>query len=74
MKGDFHVRFCERLRLKCLCLLDRIKPSFGTNYLTLSKSQAAVPGGRNAISTPAQSPARYAQFEFTDAKRIISRY
>ncbi|MEO6328700.1 MAG: hypothetical protein ABIO55_07205 [Ginsengibacter sp.] len=36
----------------------RIKTSFGTYYLPLSKSQAAVPGGRNAISTPAQSPAR----------------
>ena len=22
MKGDFHVRFCEKLRLKCLGLLD----------------------------------------------------
>jgi len=38
-----------------------MKPGFGTNYLTLSKSQAAVPGGRNANSTPAQSPARYVQ-------------
>ena len=23
MKGDFQVRFCERLGLKCPCLLDR---------------------------------------------------
>ena len=23
MKGDFHVRFCERLKLKCFGLLDR---------------------------------------------------
>jgi len=22
MKGDFQVRFCEKLGLKCLCLLD----------------------------------------------------
>ncbi len=22
MKGDFHVRFCERLKLKCFGLLD----------------------------------------------------
>ncbi len=22
MKGDFHVRFCEKLGLKCPCLLD----------------------------------------------------
>jgi hypothetical protein len=22
MKGDFHVRFCERLKLKCFSLLD----------------------------------------------------
>jgi hypothetical protein len=24
MKGDFHVRFCERLKLKCFGLLDRM--------------------------------------------------
>jgi hypothetical protein len=25
MKGDFHVRICERLKLKCFGLLDRYK-------------------------------------------------
>jgi hypothetical protein len=24
MKGDFHVRFCERLKLKCFGLLDQL--------------------------------------------------
>jgi hypothetical protein len=31
----------------------RIKPSFSSYYLTLSKSQAAVPGRRNTNSQPA---------------------
>ena len=32
MKGDFHVRFCERLKLKCFGLLDR--NSFGHFVVT----------------------------------------
>src|SRR5690606_16909970 len=29
MRGDFHVRFCEKLGLKCPCLLD---PVLGVRY------------------------------------------
>jgi hypothetical protein len=25
VKGDFQARFCERLALKCVCLLDRYR-------------------------------------------------
>jgi hypothetical protein len=31
MKGDFHVRFCERLKLKCFGLLDRFKLAYEYN-------------------------------------------
>src|SRR5690606_28201630 len=27
MKGDFHVRFCEKLGLQCPCLLDPVLPA-----------------------------------------------
>ena len=33
MKGDFHVRICERLKLKCFGLLDRYKISHLQQYL-----------------------------------------
>ena len=39
MKGDFQVRFCERLGLKCPCLLDRFSRPVLRKYLTL----AAIP-------------------------------
>jgi len=38
MKGDFHVRFCERLKLKCFGLLDPTSPNIGSKYLSLSKA------------------------------------
>ena len=31
-------------------------PNIGSKYLSLSKSRAAVTGGRNSNATPAQSP------------------
>jgi hypothetical protein len=37
----------------------RIKLNFRSQYLTLSKSQAAVPGGRNSDSPPAAIPGRW---------------
>jgi len=37
----------------------RIKPNFSSYYLTLSKSQAVVPGGRNSNSLPSAILARW---------------
>jgi hypothetical protein len=42
MKGDFHVRFCERLKLKCFGLLDRC-------YLRLQFAISSGFGGRNSV-------------------------
>ena len=36
MTGDCHVRFCERLGLKCLCLLD-IEKVLEPRFINLSK-------------------------------------
>jgi hypothetical protein len=35
MKGDFHVRICERLKLKCFGLLDHYKISHLQQYLSV---------------------------------------
>ena len=44
MKGDFQVRFCEKLGLKCLCLLDRLAwaPKFFHNLNGNTKSAILV--------------------------------
>ena len=31
MKGDFQARFCERLEMKCFCLLDSFRPTTETS-------------------------------------------
>ena len=36
MKGDFHVRFCERLKLKCFGLLDRAMNYLPSQILNVS--------------------------------------
>ena len=33
MMGDCQVRFCERLKLKCFCLLDSPAPKVKTGFL-----------------------------------------
>ncbi len=41
MKGDFHIRFCERLKLKCFGLLDQAMnplPSAILNHLRHEKN------------------------------------
>jgi hypothetical protein len=44
MKGDFHVRICERLKLKCFGLLDHYKFGDINNNEQLIINLAAVPG------------------------------
>jgi hypothetical protein len=56
MKGDFHVRFCERLKLKCFGLLDRLLFGFLLLTSSLVFQSAAVVGRR--FSNAATAPSR----------------
>ncbi len=38
MKGDFHVRICERLKLKCFGLLDHYKIPAQQQAVTVSRT------------------------------------
>ena len=44
MKGDFHVRFCERLRLKCFGLLDRCYLRLQFAHIFVSNKSNKLPG------------------------------
>ena len=49
MMGDCHVRFCERLKLKCFCLLDSHRPALccgwghGAQVAVCFKGKGRVP-------------------------------
>src|SRR5690606_17804189 len=46
MKGDFHVRFCEKLGLQCPCLLDRLLPAVFIYFINIFSMSAIIIGDK----------------------------